>query len=150
MPLRCDETSLNNKNTISLMRMFKENVKTDITYTNDIIDLVQKKLKDFDLNLNSLKDTTNELNKDFAVIEEKITNLDSSFKRVNSFSSISRTDSFSSISSSSSNSDFLSSSSEVDSESDELENTFVMVVKNENTNDYSMMEDFQGSKKSIE
>jgi len=143
MPSRCDETSMNkeNKNVISLMRMFKENVKTDITYTNDIIDMVQKKLQDFDLNLNSLKNTTNELNKEFAVIEEKITNLDSSLKRVNSFSSMSRTDSFSSISSVCSNSDFSSTTSEAESETDELENTFVMVVKNENTNNFMMKEE---------
>lgn len=123
------------------MRMFQENFKQDISHTSDIVDLVAKKLKDFDLNLNSLKGTTNELNKDFAVIEEKLTNLDSSFKRVQSYSSLSRTESSSSLASSISCDDysvFSPSSSESGSETDDLERTFVFVNKDEATNDISM------------
>lgn len=125
------------KNQMELMKLFKENVKTDITHTSDIIDLIQKKLQDFDLNLNSLKSSTSELNKDFAVIEEKITSLDTSFRRVNSYSSLSRSESTSSIASSytsSSSSDFLSEN-EAESDRDELESTFVIVTKDEKTND---------------
>jgi len=130
------------KNQMELMKLFKENVKTDISHTNDIIDLIQKKLQDFDLNLNSLKSSTSELNKDFAVIEEKITSLDTSFKRVNSYSSLSRSESTSSIASSyssSSSSDFLTEN-ESESDRDELESTFVIVTKDEKTNDISMNE----------
>jgi hypothetical protein len=134
-----------------LMKLFKENVKTDISHTNDIIDLIQKKLQDFDLNLDSLKTSTTELNKDFAVIEKKITSLDTSFKRVNSYSSLSRSESVSSIASSysldsSAFSDYLTeSSTESDLESDtdnELESTFVIVTKDEKTNNI-LMEDQQ-------
>lgn len=121
--------------------MFQENFKQDISHTSDIVDLVSKKLKDIDLNLSSLKVTTSELNKDFAVIEEKLTNLDSSFKRVKSYQSLSRTESSSSLASSISCDDysiFSPSSSESGSESDDLERTFVFVNKDETTNDISM------------
>lgn len=145
MPICFDNASINkeNKNEMELMKLFQENVKTDISHTTDIIDLIQKKLQDFDFNLNSLKCSTTELNKDFAVIEEKITSLDTSFKRVNSFSSLSRSESSASISSSctdSSVSDYSesSTSSESESDGDDLESTFVMVTKDENTNDFLM------------
>lgn len=123
------------------MRLFQENFKQDISLTSDIVDVVAKKLKDIDLNLSSLKCTTSELNKDFAVIEEKLTNLDSSFKRVQSYSSMTRTESSMSLASSISCDDystFSPSSSDSGSESDDLERTFVFVNKDETTNDISM------------
>lgn len=137
-------------NQIELMKLLKENVKTDISHTNDIIDLIQKKLQDFDLNLNSLKSSTTELNRDFAVIEEKITSLDTSFKRVNSFSSLSRSESTCSIASSyssSSSSDFLTES---ESDTDELESTFVFVTKDEKTNNYCIDENERQVKRIFE
>ena len=94
-------------------------------------------MEDFDLNLNTLKTSTRELNSDFASIEEKLTTLDSSFKRVSSMSSLCRSDSMSSVSSvnSSAESEQFSPSSsagsENESDSDQLESTFVFVNKDE-------------------
>lgn len=156
MPICLEESSKKKetKETISLMRIFQENVKTDISHTNDIIDLIQKKMEDFDLNLNTLKTSTRELNSDFASIEEKLTTLDSSFKRVSSMSSLCRSDSMSSVSSvnSSAESEQFSPSSsagsENESDSDQLESTFVFVNKDESTND-STMDEYQRQKRAL-
>lgn len=156
MPICLEESSKKKetKETISLMRIFQENVKTDISHTNDIIDLIQKKMEDFDLNLNTLKTSTRELNSDFASIEEKLTTLDSSFKRVSSMSSLCRSDSMSSVSSvnSSAESEQFSPSSsagsENESDSDQLESTFVFVNKDESTNDLTM-DEYQRQKRAL-
>lgn len=156
MPICLEESSKKKetKETISLMRIFQENVKTDISHTNDIIDLIQKKMEDLDLNLNTLKTSTRELNSDFASIEEKLTTLDSSFKRVSSMSSLCRSDSMSSVSSvnSSAESEQFSPSSsagsENESDSDQLESTFVFVNKDESTND-STMDEYQRQKRAL-
>lgn len=156
MPICLEESSKKKetKETISLMRIFQENVKTDISHTNDIIDLIQKKMEDFDLNLNTLKTSTRELNSDFASIEEKLMTLDSSFKRVSSMSSLCRSDSMSSVSSvnSSAESEQFSPSSsagsENESDSDQLESTFVFVNKDESTNDLTM-DEYQRQKRAL-
>lgn len=158
MPARVHESIANNenKNTILLMKLFQQNVKQDISHTSDIIDLIQKKMSDFDFNLDLLKTSTSELNREFADINEKITNLDTSFKRVNSMSSLStlsRNSSFSSISEisrSSGNETDQDGDGDADGDADadadeELESTFVFVSHDTDNSDVKM-EDYKRAK----
>jgi hypothetical protein len=73
--------------TIQMMRLFQDNVKKDINYTNNTIKMAQDKLRDCDLNLSSLKKFTTELNVGFANIETQVSKLDMSFKDINLMSS---------------------------------------------------------------
>ncbi len=52
----------------------------DISNTSDVIQLAQEKIKNFDLNLNSLKDCTKELNIEFNEFTSKVDHLDSAIR----------------------------------------------------------------------
>lgn len=68
-------------NTVQMMKLFRENVRKDITGTNDLIIAVKERLNDCDLNLASMKKLTNELNLEFASIANKVSKLDMTMKK---------------------------------------------------------------------